>query len=113
MDSFVMLALLIPWDSEFLSSLDSCGKSRVDPQLRLFSRLCFSLEPVQVLCTYPLFPSGLKQTLLSSQNEASKPLAAKGKGLKKSWLWEDLSVAFQCLKGTCGKYGDRCFSRAC
>lgn len=59
----------------------------MDPQLRLCSRLCFSpLELVQLLCTYSLFLSGPKQTLLSSQNEASKLRAAKGKGLKKSWL---------------------------
>lgn len=113
MDCSVVLALLMPWHSEFLSSLDSCRKSRVGPQLRLLSRLCFSpLEPVQLLSTYPLFPSGPKQPLLSSQNEPSKPLAPKGKALKKSWLWGDLSVPFQCLKGARKKDGDRPFSWA-
>lgn len=113
MDCCVMLALLMPWDSKFLSSLDSYRKSRVDLQLRLLSRFCFFLEPVHLLCTYSLFPSGPKQILLSSQNDASKSLVAKGKGLKKSWLWEDFLRAFKYLKGACKKYGDRCFSRAC
>lgn len=87
MDCSVMLDLWVPWDSDCLSSLGSCRKSRVDPQLRLFSRLCFCpLKLVQLLCTYSLFLSGPKQTLLSSQNEASKLRAANGRGLKKSWL---------------------------
>lgn len=77
-DCSVVLALLMPWGSEFLSSLDSCRKSRVDPQLKLLYRFCFlPLEHVQLLCTYPLLPSGPKQTLLSSQHEASKPFAAQ------------------------------------
>lgn len=85
-------------------------KCKVDPQLRLLSRSCFSpLGPVQLLSTYPLFPSGPKQPLLSSQNEASKPLAAKGKGLKRSWLWGDLSVAFQYFKGAYKKDGGQTF----
>lgn len=78
MDCCVMLALLMPWDSKFLSSLDSCRKSRVDPQLRLLSRfsfwnLCSSFAPTHSFLLAP------KRSCLALTMRLQNPLQQREK----------------------------------